>query len=405
MNIEKQKRFIINFFYFVILFGLSILIVRFALPALFPFAIALLVTLLLRPLVRLCVEKLHFNRKAASALFVVLFYGTIGLLVVLLVIKLIGYIGILIARLPEFFNQTVTPALNAATSKVSELIENFDAHGTVDIDETAAKVISSLSTAISDFSGKALAFVGSYAMSVPSLLLNIVITIISTVFMLMDYDSIKAFIVRQLPDEKRRFIASVAEHLGKVIWKYLTSYLIIMLITFAELALGLFCVGEKNPFGLAAGIAVFDILPVVGSGTVLVPWAVISMLTGNVGRGVGLIIVWVIISVIRQIIEPKIVGDTVGMHPLLTLFAMLFGNFVYGGLGIFLVPITIALCQNLQEQGIIHLYKTAPADERAAETADTGGIAEKLRGLIGRLGKKKNKTDKNDKNGDGGNAS
>ncbi len=87
----------------------------------------------------------------------------------------------------------------------------------------------------------------------------------------------------------------------------------------------------------------FDILPVVGSGTVLVPWAVISMLTGNVGRGVGLIIVWVIISVIRQIIEPKIVGDTVGMHPLLTLFAMLFGNFVYGGLGIFLVPITIAL--------------------------------------------------------------
>ena len=168
MNIEKQKRFIINFFYFVILFGLSILIVRFALPALFPFAIALLVTLLLRPLVRLCVEKLHFNRKAASALFVVLFYGTIGLLVVLLVIKLIGYIGILIARLPEFFNQTVTPALNAATSKVSELIENFDAHGTVDIDETAAKVISSLSTAISDFSGKALAFVGSYATSLCS---------------------------------------------------------------------------------------------------------------------------------------------------------------------------------------------------------------------------------------------
>ncbi len=153
MNIEKQKRFIINFFYFVILFGLSILIVRYALPALFPFVIALLVTLLLRPLVRLCVEKLHFNSKAASALFVVLFYGTIGLLVVLLVIKLIGYIGILIARLPDFFNQTVTPALKAAASMVSEIIENFNSQGTTDIDETAANVISSLSTAISDFSG------------------------------------------------------------------------------------------------------------------------------------------------------------------------------------------------------------------------------------------------------------
>ena len=87
MNIEKKKSFIINFFYFVILFGLSVLAVRFVLPALFPFAIALLVTLLLRPLVNLAVKKLRFNRKATSAIVVILFYGTIGLLVVLLVLS------------------------------------------------------------------------------------------------------------------------------------------------------------------------------------------------------------------------------------------------------------------------------------------------------------------------------
>ena len=378
MNTEKQKRFIINFFYFVILFGLSVLIVRFALPALFPFVIALLVTLLLRPPVRLCVEKLHFNRKAASAVFVLLFYGTIGLLVVLLAIRLVSYIGAFIARLPEFFNQTVSPALNSAVDKISELVENFDTAGTVDIDETASKIIASLGTAISDFSGKALAFVGSYATSVPSMLINIVITIVSTAFMLMDYDHIRSFAVRQLPDEKRHFIGSVVEHLGKVIWKYLTSYLIIMLITFAELSVGLFCVGQKNPFGLAAAIAVFDILPVVGSGTILVPWAVVSMLSGGVGKGVGLIIVWGVISVIRQIIEPKIIGDTVGMHPLLTLFAMLFGNFVYGGIGIFLVPIAIALCQNLQENGIIHIYKTEPVGESGENDEKRPGVVERL---------------------------
>ena len=74
-------------------------------------------------------------------------------------------------------------------------------------------------------------------------------------------------------------------------------------------------------------------------------------------------------------------------------------------MGIFLVPITIALCQNLQEHGIIHLYKTAPAEERTADAGETGGIAGRLRGLIVRLGGKKNKTDKNGKNGDDGNAS
>ncbi|MCI5574040.1 MAG: sporulation integral membrane protein YtvI, partial [Clostridiales bacterium] len=358
MDIEKKKRFIVNFFYFVILFGLSILIVRFALPALFPFAIAFLVTLLLRPVVNFIVRKLHINRNAISVLFVLLFYGTIGLVVVLLIIKLINSIGSWIAKLPDFFNQTIVPALRSAGDGISAIIENFDSDGFIDLDDAAAKLISSLSTMISDFSGKALAFVSSYATSVPTWILNIVITIISSAFLLIDYDSIKEFVAHQLPDEKRKLISSIATHLKKVIWKYITSYLFIMVITFAEISIGLICIGQKNPFGIAAGIAALDILPVVGSGLILLPWSVISMLSGSLGKGIGLLVLWAILSVIRQIIEPKIVGDTVGMHPLLTLFGMLFGNFVYGGLGIFLVPITIALCQSLQRQGIIHIYKS-----------------------------------------------
>lgn len=398
MNIEKQRRFIINFVFFIIIFGLSILLVRFALPALFPFVIALLVTLLLRPLVNFCVRRLHFNRKLAAALFVILFYGTIGLLVVLIVLKLIGALGAFIARLPEFFNQTVTPVIREVTASISEIIENFDADSTIDLNKTVSGIISALSTAVSDFSGKALAFVGSYATSVPALLVNIVITIVATAFMLMDYDSIKSFIAHQLPDERRVFIGTVVEHLGRVVWKYITSYAIILSITFAELSVGLLCIGQKNAFGIAAAVAIFDILPVVGSGTVLVPWAVISMLTDSVGRGIALLVVWVMISIVRQIIEPKIVGDTVGMHPLLTLFAMLLGNFVYGGVGIFLVPIAIALCQNLHEHGVISLYKSVPADER---DEDAPGLWERAWAILSRRSKKTadgTKKDKKNKN-------
>ena len=243
MDIEKKKRFIVNFFYFVILFGLSILIVRFALPALFPFAIAFLVTLLLRPVVNFIVRKLHINRNAISVLFVLLFYGTIGLVVVLLIIKLINSIGSWIAKLPDFFKQTVVPALRSAGDGISAIIENFDSDGFIDLDDAAAKLISSLSTMISDFSGKALAFVSSYATSVPTWILNIVITIISSAFLLIDYDSIKEFVAHQLPDEKRKLISSIATHLKKVIWKYITSYLFIMVITFAEISIGLICIG------------------------------------------------------------------------------------------------------------------------------------------------------------------
>lgn len=401
MDIEKKKRFIVNFFYFVILFGLSILIVRFALPALFPFAIAFLVTLLLRPVVNFIVRKLHINRNAISVLFVLLFYGTIGLVVVLLIIKLINSIGSWIAKLPDFFNQTVVPALRSAGDGISAIIENFDSDGFIDLDDAAAKLISSLSTMISDFSGKALAFVSSYATSVPTWILNIVITIISSAFLLIDYDSIKEFVAHQLPDEKRNFISSIATHLKKVIWKYITSYLFIMVITFAEISIGLICIGQKNPFGIAAGIAALDILPVVGSGLILLPWSVISMLSGSLGKGIGLLVLWAILSVIRQIIEPKIVGDTVGMHPLLTLFGMLFGNFVYGGLGIFLVPITIALCQSLQRQGIIHIYKSVPKAEAPRQESR---LNRAVYGFVGKLtAPVRNKIAKMKKNGKKGN--
>ncbi len=394
MNIEKQRSFIIRFIFFIIIFGLSVFLVRFALPALFPFVIALLVTLLLRPLVNFCVRRLRLNRKLASALFVILFYGTIGLLAVLLAVKLVGAVGSLIGKLPDFFNQTVTPAIKEATASISELIENFDADSTIDLNKTVSSIISALSTAISDFSGKALTFVGSYATSVPAMLINIVITIVATAFMLMDYDHIKKIIAHQMSDERRVFIGTVFEHLGHVIWKYITSYAIILAITFAELFIGFICIGQKNAFGIAVAVAVFDILPVVGSGTVLVPWAIISMLTGSVGRGIGLLVVWIIISIVRQIIEPKIVGDTVGMHPLLTLFAMLFGNFVYGGVGILLVPIVLALFQNLHEHGIISIYKSVPADERED---DDPGIWDRVWAVICRRCKKNAGNDANAK--------
>ena len=125
------------------------------------------------------------------------------------------------------------------------------------------------------------------------------------------------------------------------------------------------------------------------------------MLSGSLGKGIGLLVLWAILSVIRQIIEPKIVGDTVGMHPLLTLFGMLFGNFVYGGLGIFLVPITIALCQSLQRQGIIHIYKSVPKAEAPRQESR---LNRAVYGFVGKLtAPVRNKIAKMKKNGKKGN--
>ncbi|MBR7060171.1 MAG: AI-2E family transporter, partial [Eubacterium sp.] len=107
---------------------------------------------------------------------------------------------------------------------------------------------------------------------------------------------------------------------------------------------------------IAALIAIFDILPVAGSGGILVPWALISLVMGNFKQAIGLIIIYIVITLIRQYIEPKIVGDTLGVHPLVTLMGLYFGLKLFGFLGMFIVPLTVMTLKVFNDTGRIHLW-------------------------------------------------
>lgn len=366
-KVESRRKFIINFTYVLIMFGLSILLVRYALPALLPFIIAFIVAVILKPVVKFVSDKCHLNRKAAALIIALIFYATIGVVFLILVIQLIKYLGSVVQDLPDFFYQSVIPTFRSVTGALSSLVENLDVELPFSFSESIDKIIGALGTTVANFSGTAFSKLANLATSVPSLLISILITIIATVFILMDYDVMKAFFIRQLPENVSEVIHHVTSHLGKVLKKYILSYALIMFITFLELFLGLKIIGVGNTILIAALIAVFDILPVVGSGTILMPWAIVCLITGSFGRAIGLVIVWAVISVIRNIIEPKIIGSSVGVHPLATLFAMLAGNFVYGGIGILLVPVALALCQSLNNAGIIRMFRTIEVYEEENE--------------------------------------
>lgn len=117
------------------------------------------------------------------------------------------------------------------------------------------------------------------------------------------------------------------------------------------------------PVVIAIGIAIFDILPVAGSGGILIPWALISLLLGNTKQGIGLLVLYVAITVIRQYIEPKIVGQTLGVNPLVTLMGLYFGLKIFGFIGMFLVPLAVMTVKAFNDTGRIHLYNP-PARER-----------------------------------------
>lgn len=221
----------------------------------------------------------------------------------------------LIKFLPDKLYNTLSENI---TGTFSRLIEDFNITNLFkEIGVDTSTITSGVSSGISG--------VFSVVKNIPSVLIGIVIGIISWIFFTKDYNYIVRFIQKQLPDSKKNLLVEVKQVFSKTILKMFRAYGLIMLITFLELFLGftiLSLVGimDNGYYALiAVGIAIFDILPVAGSGGILIPWALVSLVTGNYQQAIGLIVIYVVISVIRQYIEPKIVGDSLGVHPLITL--------------------------------------------------------------------------------------
>ena len=146
----------------------------------------------------------------------------------------------------------------------------------------------------------------------------------------------------------------------KTVRKYLLSYLLLLLITYLELLLGFTVIGIRKAWLAALVVAIVAIIPVIGSGILLIPWAIVDLVVGNIRTGLLLLVLYVIITVVRNIVEPRIVGENVGLPPIVTLLAMVVGMYLFGLLGLFGLPICLAIIKQLNDQGVIHLYKSAP---------------------------------------------
>ena len=231
----KRKRFLINFAFFALLFALSVGLVRYALPELFPFVVAYIVTMILRPLVRFLHNKLKLSSRVLSVILVILFYGTIGVIVIWMLIEIVSFAADKVKYLPSFFQNQIRPFLVTLFDEIQEVLHNFDPEMALDFDATANSLISSIGSTVINFSGKIVGSLTNFAVTVPSFLLNIVIMVIATIFLLVDFESIVAFVKKQLSEKTNILLANIGSHLGTVLKKYIISYSLIMLITFYKL--------------------------------------------------------------------------------------------------------------------------------------------------------------------------
>ena len=321
-----------------------------------PFVLGFLIAYIMRRPAGFIAKHSGMRPRGASIVSGVLFYLVLGLLLWLLGAYLIGRAQELGQRLPELYETGVKQTLQTISERIGEITGErafagpigASAAGTLDI------VNQALGGAAASASQWGIEFLGKLAGKIPMLAIAIIFTIVSSVLICADYEKIRAGAIRMIPHKHRDTVLQTRDYLLKAVGGTLKAYLIIMAITFAVLAPSLWLLGVGSFLAMAALIALLDFLPVIGSGVVLLPWAGYFLLTGATGRGLGMLALWVALSILREVIEPRIVGGQIGLHPLATITAMYAGLKIAGVGGLILAPIACLLVRHLYRQGIFH---------------------------------------------------
>ena len=357
MNIEKKKNFIINTLYYSIIIVAIFIILKYGLVWFMPFVIGFGVAFILKPLINLISNKLHIKRKSVAALVVFLFYSTVGVLIFLLVTKIFVSLKDLFLKLPSIYALNIEPALYQLFGNFEDLMARIDPTLIQGVQDITQSISQSLGEIITKLSSTVIGIISSTVSSVPVVFVVIGFSIISTFFIAMDYGDITGFIVRQFPEKAKNVVFDVKNYTIGTLFNLFKAYGIIMSITFIELWVGLSILGVTGALNVALTIAVLDIVPVLGTGGVLIPWIIIQFASGNVVFAVGLLIVYIIITVVRNILEPKIVGDQIGVHPIIMLMCIFIGVRIFGFAGLVILPIMVITLKNLNKSGKINLFK------------------------------------------------
>lgn len=407
-SVEKKRSFIINIAFVAIILALFYFFFNNLFWVTAPFTISFLFAIVCqRPLRWLDRKTKHKCHTLWAILLVLLSIVIILVPVILLISKIVSELSDLVVYLIDQLNDLptfLTTVENWLLDFLDFLPSGLYASASASIESGFNSLESGIdfsslsidtSTITSALSSSA-SGIYSAVKSVPSAIIGIVIGIVAWILFTKDYDKVTAFIRLQLPEGKKSLLSEIKQVFSKTVLKMIRSYGLIMLITFCELSLGftiLKAVGIMTTsyiYVIALATAIFDILPVAGSGGVLIPWALISLVTGNYQQCIGLLVMYAIITVIRQYIEPKIVGDSLGVNPLVTLAGLYFGLKLFGVLGMFIVPITIMTLKGLNDTGRIKLYNSPVHIDINKEESK----------VFTKKGSKKGKSSKNSSSGD-----
>lgn len=327
---------------FFVIYTVAFVLFAMTLSITLPFIIGLLTALLLQPIFIYMRGKLKFKSAFAAVIATGIVFALIFGLIAWLVFTVINETVDLVVSLSKTDTGVVLqPIINAVEGFLSE------------INAVDADFIASHQEEIMNFAGGGLKIISNvfgmavvFFKSVPRIFTMIIVTIFSTYYLTKDIKKIKSAFRNIVSDNEASNINRIYNQGTRLIGKFVKSYMLIYLATFVESVIVFWALGIKYPLliGLITGIA--DIVPILGPGTVYIPLAVIELLTGNTFTGIWLLIAWVAVTVIRQIIEPRIISHSIQIHPLVIL-AALYASLVLHSISVLLYIISICILYNI----------------------------------------------------------
>lgn len=357
MTDPQKQRFLLHTLTLAALVAWGIFLVRVVLPCTLPFWAGLVIAFLLKPVTATLTRLLGLRRRGAALFAVTLFY--LGLAVLLWVAVVAAGSGLyhLALALPKLVSQDILPSLDRTMEEASRLWERMLPASAQRFASWSARLSGGAQEAAGALSARLLDWTTQTASAVPMFLLTVLFTVLSSVFISLDYTQVACFLLKQLPPAVRAAFFECKDFLSGTLLRLARAYLVLFLLTWGQLWLGLWLLGVPQPLGASALTALLDALPILGTGIILIPWAGLSLLRGRFALAAGLLALYGVVLVVRNLLEPRIVGKSIGLHPLVTTLAMYAGLKLGGVVGLAVAPCTALLLQFLNQKGRLRLYK------------------------------------------------
>jgi sporulation integral membrane protein YtvI len=313
--------------------------------ALLPFILAFLIAFLLEPLVTRFMRGLRLRRPYAAVVALIFTLLFIGVLIFFIVVRLHTELSELAITLPSYsyFFDMIHSQMDAFQTflKVNPQIQST-------LDNSTQAILNTLQ----DWAKTGSLFLLNFLSALPGFFIVLVVTIVATLLMSSSFPGIKRFFGNLIPRKYQIGAQRVSEDLGMAIFGFIRGMSILISVTGIILTIGLLILGNRYAFTIGFTAALLDLLPIVGTGIIFIPWAIGLFIVGSVSYGLKILLLWVFVTVVRQILEPKIMSHNIGLHPLPTLMSMYIGLKLFGGVGLILGPGLVIVFEALRKAGI-----------------------------------------------------